>query len=53
MKFGLFILPCYRAGVAPKQRLLFGARTLNIRAVVNPDERNRWLELLCEEGVAT
>lgn len=34
-------------------RLKFGARVFNIRAVINRGERNRLLELLCEEGVAT
>ncbi len=43
----------YRAGVTAKMRLKFGPRILNIRAVVNPSERNRTLELLCEEGVGT
>jgi SPP1 family predicted phage head-tail adaptor len=43
----------YRSGVTPTMRLLFEARTLNIRAVIDPQERNRTLELLCEEGVGT
>ena len=43
----------YRAGITPRMRVVFGARTFNIRAVINPEERNRMLELLCEEGVAT
>ena len=43
----------HRDGVTPKMRLKFGARILNIRAVINPAERNRTLELLCEEGVGT
>lgn len=42
----------YRAGVTAALRLLFGTRVFNIRAVINPGERNRWLELMCEEGVA-
>ena len=43
----------HRDGVTTTMRLKFGARTFNIRAVINPDERNRLLELHCEEGVAT
>ncbi len=43
----------HRSGVTTAMRLKFGARIFNIRAVINPDERNRLLELLCEEGVAT
>ncbi|MDH4319948.1 MAG: phage head closure protein [Desulfobulbaceae bacterium] len=39
----------YRAGVGPANRLLFGSRVLNIKAVLNLDERNRELLLLCEE----
>lgn len=39
-------------GVTAKMRVLFGTRVFNVRAVRNLDERNRWLELLCEEGVA-
>ena len=43
----------YRAGITPRMRIAFGARRVNSRAVINPEERNRMLELLCEEGVAT
>ena len=43
----------HRIGVTTAMRVKFGARIFNIRAVINPDERNRLLELLCEEGVAT
>ena len=43
----------HRDGVTPKMRLKFGTRILNIRAVINAGERNRTLELLCEEGVGT
>ena len=43
----------YRAGVTAKMRLTFGARVFNIRGVINAGERDRTLELLCEEGVAT
>lgn len=43
----------YRAGVTAANRIAFANRIFNIRAVVNVEERNRILELLCEEGVAT
>lgn len=43
----------WRDDVTAAMRLVWGARVLNIRAVTNPDERRRYLELLCEEGVAT
>lgn len=42
----------YRADVTASMRLTLGARVFNIRAVVNVEERDRWLELMCEEGVA-
>lgn len=47
------ILLRYRPGVTARQRLRYGARVFNIRAVINVEERNRWLEILAEEGVAT
>ena len=43
----------YRSGVIAKMRVKFGTRIFNIRAVINIDERNKWSELMCEEGVAT
>ena len=39
----------YRAGVTSKMRVKFGSRVLNIRAVLNIEERNRELHLMCEE----
>jgi SPP1 family predicted phage head-tail adaptor len=41
----------YRAGLLPKMRVVYGARLFNIRAIKNLEERNVWLELMCEEGV--
>jgi len=43
----------YRADMAPKKRLLYNGRAFQVRAVLNRDERKRFQELLCEEGVAT
>ena len=43
----------HRSDVGPANRLRFGTRLFNIRAVIDVEERSRWLELLCEEGVAT
>lgn len=40
----------YRTGVTAKNRLLYGGRVLEILAVVDVDERHRWLELTCSEG---
>jgi SPP1 family predicted phage head-tail adaptor len=39
----------YMAGVTGKQRLLFGTRTLEIDSVINVEERNHTLELMCFE----
>ncbi|MFQ5783607.1 MAG: phage head closure protein [Alphaproteobacteria bacterium] len=43
----------YRGGVTAAMRLKFGTRIFDIRAVINPRERNQRLELLCEEGVGS
>lgn len=40
----------YRSGVDTVQRIRWGTRVFNILAVTNPDERRKYLELLCEEG---
>jgi len=42
----------YSAIVKPWHRIRFGDRYFNIRSVLNVEERNRWLELKAEEGVA-
>jgi len=39
----------YRPGVTRENRLLYGSRIFDIEAVLNPDERNRELTLLCRE----
>ena len=46
------ILLRYRADIRAEHRVTFRGRVFNIRSIVNLEERNRWLELLCEEGVA-
>jgi len=43
----------YRGDVTTADRLLFGQRILNIRSVKNVNERGRWMECRCEEGVAS
>lgn len=47
----------YRTGVTAQMRIkyVFGGvtRYLQIRGVVNPGERNEWLELKCAEGPAS
>jgi SPP1 family predicted phage head-tail adaptor len=34
-------------------RLIFDTRIFNIRAVIDVQEQGRFLDLMCEEGVAT
>ena len=41
----------YREGVTSRDRLLFGARVLNILSVINVDERCRELLIECVEEV--
>jgi SPP1 family predicted phage head-tail adaptor len=41
----------YLAGVTPKMRVLFGSRTFDIQEVINPEERNAELQLMCIERV--
>ncbi len=41
----------YRAGIIAAQRVLYGSRVLNILAVLNREERNIELELMCSEGL--
>jgi len=39
----------YRASVTPEMRFVFGSRVFDIRAVLDVDERRRWLRCLVEE----
>jgi SPP1 family predicted phage head-tail adaptor len=41
----------YRSGVAPRMRVTFGTRHFDIVSVANREERNRELELMCQELV--
>jgi SPP1 family predicted phage head-tail adaptor len=42
----------FRSGVLPEMRFTTGSRTFDIRAVLDEDERRRWLTCLCEERVS-
>lgn len=42
----------YQSGITTDMRMIYNSRAFNIRAVLNTDESNRWLELLVEEGAA-
>lgn len=39
----------HRDDIAPDMRFVEGLRVLEIRALLDPGERGRWLECLCEE----
>lgn len=41
----------YLAGVIPSMRVKYGTRTLDILGVVNREERDRTMELMCREKV--
>lgn len=43
----------YRTDVLPKNRITWNNRIFNIRAVMNKDERDKYLTLVCEDGVGT
>ena len=42
----------YMDNISTNHRISFGSRTFNIKGIVNVDERDRFLKLLCNEGVA-
>lgn len=39
----------YISGLTTKMRLLWGNRVLDIERAINPEQKNRKLDLLCEE----
>ena len=43
----------YLADVDTGMRVSFGGRILKITGIVNEDERNRFLDLICEEGAGS
>lgn len=42
----------YFADLIQADKIVYDGRDFNIRAIINVEERNRWYELQCEEGVA-
>ena len=42
----------YIADILNTDRVVFNGRNFQIRAIINIEERNKWIELHCEEGVA-
>jgi SPP1 family predicted phage head-tail adaptor len=43
----------YRTDITNASRISFNNKLFNIRSIINIDERDRYLKLMCEEGVAT
>mgnify|MGYP003319976012 CR=1 FL=1 len=43
----------HRTDIGTNYRIKFGTRIFNIMGIINPDERDRFLELNCTEGAAT
>jgi len=41
----------YLPNVTPNMRIKFGTRYLNINSIINPDERNKELIMMCNEWV--
>jgi SPP1 family predicted phage head-tail adaptor len=41
----------YYSGVTPKNRLLWGSRILNIDSVINLEEKNHWMVMVCREAI--
>ena len=42
----------YTAGITTADRINWNSTTYNIRSVINEDERNKFLVIIAEEGVA-
>ncbi len=39
----------YRTGINHTMIIVFGSRTFEIKGIINVDERNIWLDLVCNE----
>jgi len=42
----------YMTNISTNSRINYGTRLFNVKGIINVDERDRFLKLLCEEGVA-
>lgn len=43
----------YRDDLLTSDRINYNGRLMQIRALINLEERNRWIEIYADEGVAT
>ena len=41
----------YQSGIKGSYRIKFGTRYFAIVSIINPNERNEWLDLICKEAV--
>ena len=41
----------YQAGVLPTMTILFGVRKFEIKGIINKDEANKWLDMVCNEYI--
>lgn len=41
----------YKSGVLPTMRVVYGARTLYIKSVIDVDEAHKEMVLMCSEGI--
>lgn len=39
----------YRSAFRPDWRIKFGARYFDVKGIINPNERNEYLDLMCKE----
>ena len=42
----------YLSGLTPKSRILFGSRVLGITSILDQDEKNEYMKLMCKEEVS-
>jgi len=42
----------YMKNIGTNSRISFGSRLFDVKGIINIDQRDRFLKLLCEEGVA-
>ena len=43
----------YTTGLTPAMRIVFNGRAFQVKAILNIEERNKWLEIHATEGQAT
>lgn len=39
----------YTPGITSKMKINFNDRVFDIQGILNPDEKNQWLDLVCDE----